>query len=249
MIPKKPNLTIPHPTEECAGKENREISNFVEDNRKFIRLEEDIVAVRQRTERLRLDSETELAALIEKDAKFERWMRDSERRWAELTAANIEIRRIVRAKESRASCVISLPLVSLRAIEDEKRRQLAQLQEELAQKELVQEGRVHKGIMEVAFLQEELLQKGLLQEGHLSELSSVKSCGLLNYLKWTSNRRRRRRQLEMLTASRGDAKMEIATVVKVGCGGRWKWQWPKVGRRDGYGVQRQQCCFIVPHCL
>ncbi|KAL0922557.1 hypothetical protein M5K25_006548 [Dendrobium thyrsiflorum] len=126
--PKKSNLTV----EERSGKENLEISGCGEEMKLSlveVSLGEEFEAERLRTERLRMEREKGEAKMREMDAAFDRWMRAAERRLNELLMAEMDIRRVVRAKAHRASCLKSPAFMSLRASEEKKRWQAAQLQE------------------------------------------------------------------------------------------------------------------------
>ncbi|XP_020597666.1 uncharacterized protein LOC110037375 [Phalaenopsis equestris] len=125
---KKPNLAIV----ERAEKENLEISGFDEEMNLFVEdasLSEELEGARLRTERLRLDRERGETKIREMEAAFERWMIGAERRLHDILVAEMDIRRLVRAKEHRASCLKSSAFMSLRAREEKKRWQVAQLQE------------------------------------------------------------------------------------------------------------------------
>lgn len=103
---KKPNLTV----EEQAGKENLQISGRGEEMKLFSEdgsLGEELEAARLRTERLRLERVRGEAKMREMDAAFESWIRGAEKRLNELLVAEMDIRRVFRAKEYRASCLVN----------------------------------------------------------------------------------------------------------------------------------------------
>ncbi|KAG9443287.1 hypothetical protein H6P81_014627 [Aristolochia fimbriata] len=83
-------------------------------------LAEELVAIRRKLERLRLEEEKTERVLKERDFFLEKGMRDWERRGLEQSRVELEIQKILKLKELRSSWA-GEPLKSLREAERERR--------------------------------------------------------------------------------------------------------------------------------
>lgn len=75
-------------------------------------LDEELSAIRKKLERLRLDKESTEKKLKERDLMLEAWMKDFEQRGEAHQELEIEVDRLFRLKELKASCVRVSPIRS-----------------------------------------------------------------------------------------------------------------------------------------
>ncbi|XP_077217206.1 myelin transcription factor [Tasmannia lanceolata] len=114
-----------------SDKENRPISEINPIGSLDASLAEELDAIRQKLERLRLDKEKTERVLKERDLFFEMEMKEMEKREMMVKKIEIEIEKLRRLKEFQSSSMRLPPLQSLRlrAQEREKKMKETQLQE------------------------------------------------------------------------------------------------------------------------